>query len=105
MPAGGQRERLSRQERGGGRHRDPGEQQCQFRIVRRDRRTGMQDLLAQRAVGGGQGVEGRRLNRHRNMGFQAQNAWLPMNMCLNQIGLKREGQEGKQQHQPPGSGW
>jgi hypothetical protein len=38
------------------------------------------------------------------MGFQAQNAWLPMYMCLNQIGLKREGQQRKQHHQPPGDG-
>ena len=45
---------------------------------------GMQDFLAQRAIGGGQGLEGRRLNRRGNMGFQVQNAWLPMHMGLNQ---------------------
>ena len=103
-PAGGQRKGLSGQERNGGNHRDPGEQQCRWGIVRRDRRSGMQDFLAQRAIGGGQGVERRRLDRRGNMRLQAQNAWLPMHMCLNQIGLKREGQQRKQHHQPPGKG-
>jgi hypothetical protein len=38
------------------------------------------------------------------MTVQEGGSGLPVNMCLNQIGLKREGQQGKKHHQPSADG-
>ena len=90
--------------RDGGRHRDPARQQGERAGVRGDCRPGMQDFLAQGAIGRCQGIEGRRLGRRGNMAVQKGGNGLPMYMCLDQIGLKRKGQQGKQQQQPSRNG-